>query len=93
MKPTYSLTLHPLVAHDMDGILTYLQSHSGTASEMAYALRLTVNRVNGLLHELRTQGLVQVDHCKTYRSGKTVNVWAIREPESTVEQPDSCGPG
>lgn len=80
MKPT-----HPLVAHDMDSILTYLQGQPGTASEMSYALRLTVNRVNGLLRQLREQGLVQVDHCRTSGSGATVNVWAIREPESPAK--------
>jgi len=85
MKPKHPLAQPPLVAHDMDSILTYLQDHPGTASEMAHALRLTVNRVNGLLHQLRTQGLVQVDHCRTYGSGKTVNVWAIRDRESTAE--------
>lgn len=77
----------------MDSILTYLQGQPGTAREMAHALRLRVNRVNGLLRQLHAQGWVQVDHYKTYGSGTTVNVWAIRELESTVEQPDSCGPG
>ncbi len=93
MKPKYPLAQHPLVAHDMDSILTYLQGQPGTTREMAHALRLTVNRVNGLLRQLDAQGWVQVDHYRTYRSGATVNVWAIREPEKTAEQPDSCGPG
>ncbi|MDX5936686.1 hypothetical protein [Acidithiobacillus thiooxidans] len=44
MKPKHPLAQHPLVAHDMDSILTYLQGQPGTASEMAHALRLVKQR-------------------------------------------------
>ena len=70
---------HPLAAQDMTRILTYLQSSSGTTAEIARALRLTVNRVNGLLMELQKQGFVQVDRCTTNGKGMSVNVWVCRK--------------
>lgn len=60
-------------------ILGYLQNCPATTAEVARALRLTVARTNGLLLDLREQGLVQVDHCTTNSKGMTVNVWICRE--------------
>ena len=70
---------HPLAVQDMARILACLQNRPATAAEVARALRLTVSRANGLLLQLRAQGLVQVDHCTTNRKGVTVNVWVCRE--------------
>lgn len=74
---------HPLAAQDMTRILAYLQKTPATTAEIARALRLTVARVNGLLMQLREQGLVQVERCTTNSKGMSVNVWgcpaSIRE--------------
>ncbi len=72
---------HPLAAQDMVRILAFLQKNPGTSVEIARALRLTVNRVNGLLLELRTQGLVYAPSCTIGSKGSTVNVWACRAAE------------
>jgi len=72
---------HPLATPDMGRILAYLQQNPGTTAEIARALRLTVNRVNGLLLDLRTRGLVHAPSCTTGNKGSTVNVWACRGPE------------
>lgn len=84
MTTVQAQAAHPLAAQDMARILAYLQNHPGTAAEMACALRLTVNRTNGLLLDLREQGLVQVDHCTTNRKGTTVNVWTCRKSVQEV---------
>lgn len=72
---------HPLAIQDMERILACLQKNPGTSVEIARALRLTVNRVNGLLLELRAQGLVHAPSCTIGSKGSTVNVWACREAE------------
>lgn len=81
MKARTPQARHPLAARDMGRILVYLQKNTATSVEIARALRLTVNRVNGLLLELRAQGLVYAPSCTIGSKGSTVNVWACRAAE------------
>ncbi len=74
-------THHPLATQDMRRILAYLHQNPGTTAEIARALRLTINRVNGLLLDLRAQGRVHAPSCTMGSKGSTVNVWACRGPE------------
>ncbi len=76
---------HPLAVQDMVRILGYLQNCPATTAEVARALRLTVARTNGLLLDLREQGLAQVDRCTTNSKGMSVNVWACRMSVEPVE--------
>ncbi|PKY10328.1 hypothetical protein B1757_10225 [Acidithiobacillus marinus] len=64
-----------LGAQDQARVLEYLENSSRTAAEIARAIPLSVNRVNGLLLDLEKHGKAHVDHCIRNVRGDSINVW------------------
>ncbi|WP_368605003.1 MarR family transcriptional regulator [Acidithiobacillus ferrivorans] len=76
--------MNALDPQDSSRILQCLQDGPKTSSEIAQHLRLSHQRVSGLIHELNRRGFIYAPRCTTGPRGNSVNLWGLRP---TLETP------
>jgi len=72
------MAMDKLVTQDHQAILRCLQDGPQTAKNISTALRLTVARVNSLLHHLASQGAIYSPRCVPgTRPYTSINLWEL----------------
>lgn len=74
-----------LATQDRSRILKCLQQESMTTHEIAVRVRLTLPRVNSLVHELHREGLIHAPRCTPSAKGQPVNVWTLRDSTEDLD--------